>query len=242
MLTLLHPLARSTPIAAASPAAPQELSAGREAGGLPAARRPPAGSHRFVHLPLTDLTAPSPEQLERFVATVVTALSLEGAEEAYEDGEVMVEEARRKEVAASPTMDGSSLSAKRHRPRTATREREKPGVVYLHCWGGKGRSGTVAAAVLSYLHPDASADDVLERLDTAFRTRGVPGETPETDEQRDVLRGFIDKVKRLKQLPPPPPLTTPPALAASYATPLLSEPFVEVTPAPSSCCRTNAPS
>jgi len=67
------------------------------------------------------------------------------------------------------------------------------GAVYLHCWGGRGRSGTVGAAVLSLMYPDAPKEEIMNRLQEAFNTRGVEGETPETEEQRKVLSDFMNE-------------------------------------------------
>ena len=172
---------------------------------------------RFVHLPLTDLTAPDPDRLERMVATVVAALELGATTSSSRssssssgrssDGSAIGSGIAAldysstdadADAAATTVTTSSSLSS-----RDALRQQPPPPVVYLHCWGGKGRSGTVAAAVLSYLYPDASEASVFGRLDDAFRTRGAAGETPETDEQRAVLRGFIADVKRRPTRPPP---------------------------------------
>lgn len=66
-------------------------------------------------------------------------------------------------------------------------------VVYLHCHGGKGRSGTVGAAVLAALYPSETKDRILQRLRDAFDTRNVSGSTPETPEQLQVLHRFMNK-------------------------------------------------
>ena len=129
--------------------------------------------------------------------------------------------------------------------REAAQSGRERGAVYLHCWGGKGRSGTVGAAVLSLLFPRATEAEVLARLRytgrpsgaegwgtgaggglcvgpflcfpgalfarpadpppppppththtrAAFATRGLPGDTPETDDQRAVLSAFIAEVR-----------------------------------------------
>ena len=77
------------------------------------------------------------------------------------------------------------------------RYRQDPGsgAVYLHCWGGKGRSGTVGAALLAMLYSDASEAEILARLRSAFLTRGLPGETPETESQLEVLSQFIKELR-----------------------------------------------
>jgi protein-tyrosine phosphatase len=36
--------------------------------------------------------------------------------------------------------------------------------LYIHCWGGRGRAGTVGAALLSKLYPGLSAEEALEHV------------------------------------------------------------------------------
>jgi Cyclin-dependent kinase inhibitor 3 (CDKN3) len=61
------------------------------------------------------------------------------------------------------------------------------GGVYVHCWGGVGRTGTVAGCLL--LFEGAANGDVLGRLAELRRgTRKAHTPSPETDAQRDVLR------------------------------------------------------
>jgi len=64
------------------------------------------------------------------------------------------------------------------------------GVVYLHCWGGRGRAGMVAAATLARLY-DLPADEVLARVDRALKTREPEGRAPQTDEQIEFVRQFV---------------------------------------------------
>lgn len=71
---------------------------------------------------------------------------------------------------------------------------EKPGggggVVYLHCWGGRGRAGMVAAAALAKLY-GVSAEEALERVDRALKTREPEGRAPQTDGQVEFVRQFV---------------------------------------------------
>mgnify|MGYP001315129751 CR=1 FL=1 len=53
--------------------------------------------------------------------------------------------------------------------------------VYVHCWGGYGRTGTVVGCWLAR-HGMAAGRDVLERLQRL--RRGLRGESPQTDAQR----------------------------------------------------------
>ena len=49
--------------------------------------------------------------------------------------------------------------------------------VYLHCWGGRGRAGTMGACLLAAMH-GVGADEALERVQRAFATRGDTGRRP----------------------------------------------------------------
>ena len=64
------------------------------------------------------------------------------------------------------------------------------GVLYLHCWGGRGRAGMVAAATLARLY-GLSAEEALERVDRALKTREPQGRAPQTDEQVEFVRQFV---------------------------------------------------
>lgn len=66
-------------------------------------------------------------------------------------------------------------------------EIDEGGVVYVHCWGGRGRTGTVVGCYLLESQME-TADTVLERLRKL--TDHAPGHfqpTPQTTEQRDFV-------------------------------------------------------
>ena len=78
---------------------------------------------------------------------------------------------------------------------------ERGDVMYLHCWGGRGRAGTVGACVLGRMY-GLSADEALERVQRAFSTRndrweegtvnaGAIRPSPETAEQIELVRTFL---------------------------------------------------
>ena len=46
--------------------------------------------------------------------------------------------------------------------------------VYVHCWGGRGRAGTLGACALAALY-GLPADAALARVQRAFDTRGDGG-------------------------------------------------------------------
>ncbi|KAK9814139.1 hypothetical protein WJX72_001188 [[Myrmecia] bisecta] len=63
--------------------------------------------------------------------------------------------------------------------------------IYVHCWGGRGRAGTVGACLLARAY-GIDADEALQRVDRAFSTRNDIGRrSPETDEQVAFIRDFI---------------------------------------------------
>lgn len=46
-------------------------------------------------------------------------------------------------------------------------------VIYLHCWGGRGRAGTVGATLLARMY-GLGAEEALERVQRAYSTRKDP--------------------------------------------------------------------
>ena len=46
--------------------------------------------------------------------------------------------------------------------------------IYMHCWGGRGRAGTLGACLLGDLY-GIGAEDALLRVQKAFDTRGDAG-------------------------------------------------------------------
>lgn len=65
-------------------------------------------------------------------------------------------------------------------------------VLYVHCWGGRGRAGTVGACVLGKMY-GLSAKESLERVQRAFDTRNDGGRrSPETDEQHALVSAYLE--------------------------------------------------
>ena len=71
-----------------------------------------------------------------------------------------------------------SLAACSHRVRELTgdiaRRVEAGEVLYVHCWGGRGRAGTVGACLLASLY-GVDAEQALARVQRAYNTRGELG-------------------------------------------------------------------
>ena len=71
--------------------------------------------------------------------------------------------------------------------------------LYLHCWGGRGRTGLVAACLLGALYGDMEAEEALQRVQLYHDQRGPErgGLSPETEEQRQQVREWF-RVHRLR--------------------------------------------
>jgi len=84
--------------------------------------------------------------------------------------------------------------------RTLRLARHRHETVYLHCWGGRGRTGTVAGCLLRDLF-GFDGETALERLAERWRAcaKSEWSESPETEEQRGFVRSF-DPVASRKDL------------------------------------------
>jgi alanine transaminase len=67
-------------------------------------------------------------------------------------------------------------------------------VVYMHCWGGRGRAATIASCFLAKCY-GLGAEETLGRIQRAFDTRKDGGRrSPETEEQQQFVRKFIKEL------------------------------------------------
>ncbi|CAE8628520.1 unnamed protein product [Polarella glacialis] len=70
------------------------------------------------------------------------------------------------------------------------RIREGSETLYLHCWGGRGRSATVAACLLSRLY-GLAAEEALQFVQLGYDSRDYDNSpSPETERQRQLVRDF----------------------------------------------------
>ena len=74
--------------------------------------------------------------------------------------------------------------------------------IYLHCWGGIGRTGTTVGCYL--VRQGKSAEEALDQLATWWR--GVPKSqyhphSPETQEQVNFIRTWAEHDERLEKRP-----------------------------------------
>ena len=74
--------------------------------------------------------------------------------------------------------------------------------LYLHCWGGQGRTGLVAACLLGALYAEDAldADGALRRVQRYFELREPQkgGRSPETDAQEDQVREWFARRRVLR--------------------------------------------
>ena len=75
------------------------------------------------------------------------------------------------------------------------------GYVYVHCWGGVGRTGTIVACYLSQNSEEPDLNKTLEVLRGRFSEmpKSAYRETPETKEQIDFIEQFINSNKVYKE-------------------------------------------
>lgn len=75
------------------------------------------------------------------------------------------------------------------------------GYVYVHCWGGVGRTGTIVACYLSQNWEESDLSHTLEALRRNFSEmpKSAYRETPETKEQIDFIEQFINSNKAYKE-------------------------------------------
>lgn len=70
-------------------------------------------------------------------------------------------------------------------------ERHRRRIVYLHCWGGRGRTGTVAGCFLKELF-GYQGEEALAQLTVRWRAcaKSDGSESPETEQQRRFVRDW----------------------------------------------------
>lgn len=76
--------------------------------------------------------------------------------------------------------------------------------IYIHCWRGRGRAGTVGAILLGLLYPELESADCLDWVQRAYDTRDgaktMPvalQKSPQTREQREFVQDFISKIRAI---------------------------------------------
>lgn len=74
--------------------------------------------------------------------------------------------------------------------------KRQEGYLYIHCWGGVGRTGTVVACYLAKYSDSLSVESISEELCRYFSAmpKSAYRESPETIEQRDFIKRFVDDV------------------------------------------------
>ncbi len=68
--------------------------------------------------------------------------------------------------------------------------------VYIHCIAGIGRTGTIAACLLSFAY-SLEAEEALQRVQSYYLCRfGAEGLSPETEAQRQQVKRIADILMR----------------------------------------------
>ena len=60
--------------------------------------------------------------------------------------------------------------------------------LYLHCWGGRGRTGLEAACLLGALYSDMEAEEALQRVPQVFHVPGARGGHPQPGDEQSGTR------------------------------------------------------
>lgn len=84
-----------------------------------------------------------------------------------------------------------SASEMRAIVRTVRKHRQRNDVLYVHCWGGRGRTGTVAGCVLNEFFGHRG-EEALTQLAERWKAcaKSARSESPETEEQRRFVRNW----------------------------------------------------
>ena len=80
-------------------------------------------------------------------------------------------------------------------PKSELSERND-GHVYIHCWGGVGRTGTIVACYLAHLMEHPSSEKALARLRSRFieMPKSSYRLTPETRAQEQFVKDYIQSI------------------------------------------------
>lgn len=75
------------------------------------------------------------------------------------------------------------------------------GYIYIHCWGGVGRTGTIVACMLAKWKGKVEIEEILDCLQECFSQmpKSAYRQTPETSEQVDFIRCFIESRSEYKE-------------------------------------------
>jgi hypothetical protein len=79
-------------------------------------------------------------------------------------------------------------------------QRHRP--IYIHCWGDRGRAGTIGAILVGLLYPELESVDCLAWVQRAYDTREgaktmpvVLQKSPQTSDQREFVQRFINEIR-----------------------------------------------
>lgn len=97
-------------------------------------------------------------------------------------------------------------------------------VLYLHCWGGHGRTGTVVSIMLHLMY-GLSADEAMRRCQHVHDVRRIPISvgSPQTEAQRQQVRRVVSHLLNRRARLPPSPNTQGKNCEASSENPTVGE-------------------
>ena len=83
-----------------------------------------------------------------------------------------------------------------------TTDSQSDSVIYIHCWGGRGRAGLVGACLLSLLYPYIDAETCLQWVQSGYDSRegaqhmpwGLRS-SPQTSQQKKFVRDFVTEIR-----------------------------------------------
>jgi Polymorphic toxin system, DSP-PTPase phosphatase len=129
--------------------------------------------------------APSPAELERIGITLFVDLTVLGELPTYADSLADARHVRH----AIPDMSVTTAAGMRTTLDAVDAELAAGGGVYVHCWGGVGRTGTVVGCWLRRHRLD-DGDPVARIAELRAGVRNAWMDSPQTDAQRQMARAW----------------------------------------------------
>lgn len=137
----------------------------------------------FIHAPIQDLDVPSSKPLKDLLLRML-------------------------QLMASNEEENTNVQPVSHRDDKEpvdSNDRDR-NIIYLHCWGGRGRAGVVAGCLLSLIWPQLTPQEVLDWIQAGYISRAgaskMPTElstSPQTLQQRNFVKAFVKDIHRISK-------------------------------------------